>query len=403
MAKKNEIIVKITCLVAAFALWLYISNTGSPAMEQVIRNVPVTLVNIERLGESNLALLPNQELSVSLTVNGTLTEVYSSNKDKFNIIADINYYALKKGENKIPVIVKDSPNNIKILNKDNLFVTIYLDDVIEKSVPVKVSLLTKTKEGFEDFVPISKPETVIVYGATTFIDRVSYVEAKISIDGFSSNLNKKATLVAKSVSGETLDEDYVTIKPSNVEVSVAINLLKKATVNVKTKGELPPGYKLVSITSNPLEVSYAHNISNDINVTSIDTEAIDLSNIKVNTEIKAKLILRNDMHLVGNDGTVSVSIILDKEVFGKYSIPINVINSDSYIYVIDIKSKEITLKGYQSQISSLKVEDLKITLNLANVTGEGDQILEGEIIGLPSGITISDKNELKIKVNLTKK
>jgi len=33
MAKKNEIIIKITCIIAAFALWFYISNTENPAMD----------------------------------------------------------------------------------------------------------------------------------------------------------------------------------------------------------------------------------------------------------------------------------------------------------------------------------------------------------------------------------
>jgi len=404
MAKKNEIIVKVTCIIAAFVLWLYISNTENPAMDHVIKNVPVTIVNADRLNESNLALLPDQDLSVSLTVKGTLAEVYSSKKDQFNIVVDLSYYALKKGENKIPVILKESPNDIQILNKDNLYVTIYLDDVVEKSVPVKVSLTTKIKDGFEQFAPIVKPDSVIVSGAATFVDKVSYVEASVSIDSFISDLNKKVTLTAKEANGDSIGEDYVSIKPSNVDVSIPINVIKTAKVNVKTTGELGNNLQLVSITPSLTEVKYAFNVSNSINISEIDTEAIDLSKIKNSTTVlTVKLKPADNIHFVGSDGTVTVTIKADSLLSKKFSIPISVINDSGYTYNLGITSKDITLKGFESVINKINPNDLKLILDMSKANVDGEQMLPITIDNLPQGVTAANEDELKIKVNLTKK
>lgn len=404
MAKKNEIIVKITCVIAAFVLWLYISNTENPSMDYVIKNVPVTLVNDERLQESDLALLPNQDLTVSLSVKGTLAEVYSSKKDQFNVVADLSYYALKKGENKIPVILKSFPNNIQILNKDNLYITLYLDDVVEKTVPVKVSLSTKVKDGFEDFSAVAKPDSVVVSGAATYVDKVSYAEASVKLDSFTYDLNKKVTLTAKEVNGDTISDEYITIKPSNVDVSVPINVVKTAKVNIKTTGELGNNLSLVSITSDPAEVKYAFNVSNSVNVTEIDTETIDLSKVKTNTAVlKVKLKSADNIHFVGSDGTVTVTIKADSLLSKKFSIPISVINDSGYTYNLGINSKEITLQGFESVINKINADNLKLVLDMSKAKGEGEQTIPCTLGNLPGGVSAQNQDELNIKVNLTKK
>lgn len=406
MAKKNETIVKITCIIAAFVLWLYISNKENPSMDYVIKNVPVTLVNDSRLQESNLALLPNQDLSVSLTVKGTMAEVYSSKKEQFSIVADLNYYALKKGENKIPVILKNSPNNIQIINKDNLYVTLYLDDIKEKTVPVKVSLSTKIKDGFEEFSPIAKPDSVVVSGAATYVDKVSYAEASVKLDNFTYDINKKATLTAKDENGDTIGSDYVTLKPSNVDVSVALNLVKTAKVNIKTTGEPGNNLQLVSITSDPVEIKYAYNVSNSINLSEIDTETIDLSKIKTNsTVLTVKLKPVNNVHFIDNDGTVKVTVKADSVISKKFSMPVSVINDSGYNYTLvsNQNEKEVTLQGFESVINKIVNGNLKLVLDLSKVKGEGEQTIPCTIENLPDGVSVSNADDLNVRVNITNK
>ena len=373
-------------------------------MDYVIKNVPVTLVNDDRLQESDLALLPNQDLSVSLTVKGTLAEVYSSKKDQFSIVADLSYYALKKGENKIPVILKTSPNNIQILNKDNLYITLYLDDVVEKTVPVRVSLSTKIKDGFENFSAVAKPDSVIVSGAATYVDKVAYAEASVKLDSFTYDLNKRITLTAKEANGEAISDEYITIKPSNVDVSVPINVVKTAKVNIKTTGELGNNLNLVSITSDPAEVKYAFNVSNSVNLTEIDTESIDLSKIKTNnTVLKVKLKSANNIHFVDSDGTVTVTIKADSILSKKISIPITVINDSGYTYNLGITSKEITLQGFESVINKVNGNNLKLVLDMSKAKGEGEQTIPCTLVNLPDGVSAPNQDELNIKVNLTQK
>ena len=49
--------------------------------------------------------------------------------EDFTVVADLNAYALKRGEQKIPIEIRKSPDNINVINSDTLFITINLDEL----------------------------------------------------------------------------------------------------------------------------------------------------------------------------------------------------------------------------------------------------------------------------------
>ena len=80
IVKEKNLMVKLVCLLLSFGLWIYISNIENPIKQYTITNIPVQIVNLDVLKEDNLTLAPDQNFTISLTIQGTSTNIYSINK-----------------------------------------------------------------------------------------------------------------------------------------------------------------------------------------------------------------------------------------------------------------------------------------------------------------------------------
>ena len=101
--KNQTLIVKLVCILLSFGLWLYISNVENPVRTYEIKKVPVELVNTDILKNSDFSVVNDQQFTVDLKLEGPSSEMSKVKKDDFKIVADMETYALREGENTIPV------------------------------------------------------------------------------------------------------------------------------------------------------------------------------------------------------------------------------------------------------------------------------------------------------------
>ena len=176
MLKKIEgknFLVKFICLLLSFSLWLYIINVENPVRELKLNNVPVQVVNSEVLKDYDLVMVPNQNLTVDLDLEGPSTEIYKVKKEQFKVVVNLSEYVLKEGDNNIPVQIESYPNNINIKNNGFLRVNVILDKYQEKSLPIVSKIKVNTEHGtYADKINIS-PQNATVSGAQSLVSKVT--------------------------------------------------------------------------------------------------------------------------------------------------------------------------------------------------------------------------------------
>ena len=52
---KQQFIIKICCVIAAFVLWLFITSTENPLTAYKIKNIPVQLLNTDTLTQIQIS------------------------------------------------------------------------------------------------------------------------------------------------------------------------------------------------------------------------------------------------------------------------------------------------------------------------------------------------------------
>lgn len=406
--RKNQIIIKLCCFIAAFALWLYISYTDNSIITQTVKNVKVELVNTDSLEERKLVELPKGGYVINLKITGLASDVraVANRPETFKVVADISKYSLKKGENKIPVEKVIEPNNVKVLDTANMWIVVDLDDLVERTVPVKAEKDGKPKEGFNAFDPVVKLSEVSVKGAAKYVNKVAYGIAKAKIDGLSSDATRILPINLVDSSGNPVEG--VKASKEYAEVTIPIKKVKTVGIKIVTKGNIIKDILLKGLSAEPDKVDIAGTDEALSEIDSLSTEPIDLSKISLTTLqngfMEVKLIYPNNIKLISSNGTVKVK--LDGGKIGQKSINIDVQYKNlKDIYTVNPDKTTVTLviSGEESVLNNLKNEDFSAYIDFAAAV-EGQNIEMPIILGnLPQGATKVSVSAEKIKVTIAKK
>jgi len=400
--KKQQIIIKICCVLAAFGLWLYTTSVLNPISTSK-KNISVIIKNEDVLYRSNLVLVPNQNFQVTLNLKGPINDIYAVKEQQFRVVLNLDEYVLKKGENNIPVHIEKSPANIKIINSNNLWVKVNLDKLTTKKIPLKLKVAGKAKEGYYPLTGELSQKRVSINGPSKYIDLAYSAVANINITNLTQDIDSEVEVKVLDQDGEVLN----TVKslPKTVRVKVPIRRTKTVPINIKTTGELDNKKQLKDIISLPDKVNIVgeKNIIN--NITSLDTEIINLSNV-INGEIDVKLNVPRGVTLVNNNGYVKVKLQLDKVDESKssqkeVSIPIKTLNLDNkYVANLDNNNISLVLTGDDKILNSFDGNTINCFVDL-NSLKEGQYSLP-ITVNLPKGIKAISISPQKVNVNLKK-
>jgi YbbR domain-containing protein len=400
---KQQFIIKTTCVIAAFVLWLFITSTENPVNAYWLKHIPVQLMNTDVLTRSNLILVPGQEFNIDINIKGASTStLMAKTAEDFTIVADLSAYALKSGEQKIPIEIRRSPDNINVANSDNLFIKVNLDERMETRLPIKISVTGKPKEGFYASLPILSQTSATVIGGAKLVSLVKQVLVEEDIKGLESDVTKNYKLKPVDVAGKEIKE--VTVSPSHIDIKIPIRKTKSLGVSVKTKENLNSKFTIASIKVLPERIDVTGSaLALDL-VGNLNTETIDLSEVNKNTTVEVKVVLPEGLSFVDpkNNGMVKVEINLSTIILKNLSLDIKHINLDEkYDVKLEKLKSSVTVSGTQAIIDSLDLKKVSATVDLANLV-EGEHTIK-VLVTIPEGVNLISQELEKILVTITKK
>ena len=373
---KQKIIVQIVSLFISIWLWLYVTNTENPIRTVEVSKVPVQLLNANDLSKQGMALVPNQSIYVDLKVEGYSQDVYKLNKDNFSIKIDLAEYALKLGDNSIPITIVDTPSNVTVKNTSNLVVTVKIEEIIEKDFKVESRIDVAAKANYYVAQPQINPETVTVSGPKSLVSQVKGVVVLGQEDNVFEDIVKNYEVVAIGDSGYTVEG--VKLSTERVQVIIKVNPGKSVPIKVGTIGNA--GYNIniasMELSQNYVEITGPQYILDSIS--EIYTEAIDLSRITKNSNMKVDLIFPDGIEKA-SISYVTVSIEVEEakesqenEVTREFEVEYTTsgLASDFNMTASSDKVK-IVLKGSKNKLDSINIENIVASIDLSSITDTG--------------------------------
>ena len=395
---KQKIIVQLVCLLLSLGLWIYVTNIENPIKSYELSRVPVEIKNADSLKDAGLALVPNQQFYVNLKIEGNSQDLFSIDKSDFTIGVDLNEFVLKNGENKIAVNIENAPSTVKIKNSNGLTITINTEAYSTKEVPVKSKIDVISKSSYYVATPVFSPETIIVSGPESLVNKVT----KVVAEGQESNAVKTIVKDYIVIPVDENDKEVTGVQLSQkwAEATIEINEGKTVPIKINTTGALASGLRLKSISSAITEIGITGPESILNSISEIGTETINLSEIKDSTNIDVALGIPDGILIHNGENSITVSIVVEKVQTREFTIGYSMIGKQDGINIVpDNNTVTITVSGFEDILNSLTEANFTAELDVSEYTEDGEfsKAPTVNLVGVDN-VNIDSISEIKLTV-----
>ena len=282
LIRKENLPARIICLLVACGLWVYVMTDQNPIME---RNVEVRL---QQMNLPNHMMAFNVPDKVVVKVRGTRTKVSDNLENK--IVATLNMKTATEGQQTIPVKVSFANGDVvQVIPSE---VSVYVDTVSEKKVPVVTRIVGAISNDMTIGHSVITPAQVTLRGATHRIDKVNKVVAPIDVTDHQGDFQTESELVAVSEDGYDIPNMKIIPERVMVQATMVSQMLSvDIPVKLVMSGELPKGIIVTKSEVLPDKVRITAPPSMLKELKAINTQPVDVSKLEGSLVVAAELDL----------------------------------------------------------------------------------------------------------------
>ncbi|MBQ9833495.1 MAG: hypothetical protein IJO48_07195, partial [Clostridia bacterium] len=246
----KNLLIKIVSFVFAMLLWGYVLTAQNPARTKTLNDVTIIYEGQTDLLARNLVIAEGDDelqKTISVQVDTELTKY--SDLSSANITATVNMKGITEaGTYELPVTVVSSAGTVRRTSITPSTVSIKVDDLITKSVPIAAQISGELPSGYWNGEPVLSKEDVSISGPAEHINAVTTAVCDIDLSGRTESFEEAKELVLIKSDGSVVSKSLLSGKVPTVGVSLEI--LKKATLPVDTHGaiigadQLPSNYEM---------------------------------------------------------------------------------------------------------------------------------------------------------------
>lgn len=350
------------------AVWI-LAVTNIDPVERRIFNRPIT---IELIGQNpSLTIMNDFPDQVTVTLSAPVS-VWGSALNAPNAIrAIVDLTGLEAGIHDLPVRLQVNARPVKIETYSPGNLTIELEEIIEKNLPINLIQSSNPPVGFDIGSPVLNPENVTISGPVSLVEQVEEVRAVLDISQDRESIDRNVPLAALDRNG--IRVNGISLSPESVNVQIEVTQrggYRNVSVKVVTSGQIASGYRLTNISANPLVVTVFSSDPELVNNLPgfIETLPVDLTDAERDLEVTVPLDVPPGILAVG-ETTIKVSIAISP-IQGSVTlagIPIEVIGMlPDFEIEVSPDRVDVIFSGPLPTLDQLKISDIRVLIDLSD-------------------------------------
>lgn len=364
---KKDFKLKLLCLGFGIVMWFFVIGGINPIVVRQFKDIPVKYKNEAVLERNNFLITEPKKPLVNVSIKGTRNDVYAINKN--DIIAEINLdSSITAGTHRLNVNVK-VPHSVEIASVSEHEILVSFDEEITKTFDVTVE--TKGEIKNKNQVVVKKEpddKFVMLTGPASYVKKVKKVLAIVDVTGKETDEVVIAKLRAVDENEKVIEQ--VELSKTDTNVSIGFKNFKEVPINLVEINTASNDIMILKKNLVPKVVSIVGNTTSLEKIKEIKTKPFDLSQVKESKVYDLTLDLPKDITLVNKDLKPVVNIDVDKKLEKVLSVKTEDISiqgvSDDVILQGLNDNVEVTVRGYESYISNLKPEDIKLYIDISS-------------------------------------
>ena len=260
-------------LVLAVMLWVFVTDVENPTRTDFFpATIPIETVNVSR----DLAVASLSESAVSVRISASEDSWDDLTRDNFRASVDLSGVSQREVEVTVRVEVTGA-GGVEIVEVSPGRVTVSLETVTSKAVPVQVKLAGAPPLGYAASPATVLPEQVMVSGPESLVNLVEAAVADVNLTGVRVSLRQVFSIIARDRHGG--DIDGVNLQPITVEVDLPIVQEEFSTVYAVTtpfRGAPADGFTVEGVRVDPTFVTVSGPIEVLQSISTVATEEVDI-------------------------------------------------------------------------------------------------------------------------------
>jgi YbbR domain-containing protein len=294
----------------------------------------------------------------------------------FRATADLSNVTVEPGGEpqavQVSVIALDP--RIDIVDFQPRQVQVTLDPVTTRELPVEVTL-APVPEGLNLGPEQVNPSTVTVRGPSSRVDAVANVLARVAIDASALNVDREIELVAVDADGNQVPNVEIDPERARVRIAVARDLANRTLPVVPNiVGQPAAGYRIMSVTVEPLVATVSGESATVSQLETADTEPIDISGRNRDLEASVRIALPAGVSVAGSD-TVRVIVTIGEDT-GTRTFMVGVVldgQYPGYAYAPGAEQVSVTLGGAVGALDAVDASEIIAIADMSPfASGQGE-------------------------------
>ena len=379
-----RVLVVISLIIAVF-IWSVVTLFIRPDTDIPIQNVPVNFdYDSAKYTALGLDIIDEPAATVTLRASGDGSVLGTLSSGDYVVYPD--YTAVKSaGEATLSLVVKIT--NSQLENRVTLTlapgeattVDVVFDTVETRDIPVTVVANDlKMAEGYVLNKTSSSPSTVTVSGPTSELEQIDKIVATVEMEEeIDSSQSIPVSLQVLNKEGMEVPLRYATLSSQNAEVQLSVHQLAELPLTVEFINT-PPGFDIASLpyalSQESLEVSGPASVIS--NLTELSVGYFDLSTFAMDKDYQLNVNLPDG--IVSQENLTSVTLSFDSSGLAQKTLNVSNIRAINVPanYQINVRSRSIsnvTLVGPKEEIEQLSASSV-----VAQIDAEDIQVAVGQ-------------------------
>lgn len=379
----DQISALLLSLLLAFIVWFIAVNQENPIIQREYD---------ERIAVSVRGLAPGYQIvqdltreTVSVTLQGPQNNWTSLDTDDFNAFIDLS--GLNGGIHNIPVRVEVLDPQMRVVSIQREELRVQVDEIIERSVPVRVEVMDSAAFGYEWQTPIVEPISVTVRGPETQVNQVAAARAEVFMRNAKSQVERTQPVTLQNSQGQPVAR--VESIPNTAHIIVPVEQWpgrKEVAVRVNLTGQPAAGYRLSNVRVNPSTVVLSGAVEILADVPGfVETEPIDLTGATGEIQQRVQLNIPPDISLFDTN-VVDVTISIAAIEGGSTARQAPVIQGlgPGLEANVALDTVDVILSGPLPLLESLESDDIFVLLDLSGLVSGNHTVVPRVVV--PTGI-----------------
>lgn len=404
----NNIFWAVISLVAALAIWLYMTATQEEEIDVTLSGVQVVFAGEEDLQATRgLVITDVSTRTVDVTVRGTRLNIGSLAASDVQAVIDVSRFnSTSNSTQSYNLVYPDGvdASAVRVVRSSPSTISFQVTRMDDKIVPVDAAFTGSVAEGYMLGDIEYEPRSITVSGPQSVLETIDRVYVEVELMDLDATRTVEAPFTLRDADGNEITKDGLEFDFDTVTVTIPISKVKDVPIYVNLIEGAGATRENTSIKLSESSITIAGDAATVDGINRIEVGPVDLTSFELTYEGTLDVVLPNGVENISGIEEVDVSL----EVTGLAVRDFTVTNisdtglPEGYSAELVTHSLTVRIRGPQDALANLNSSNIRAVADLSNTTASGTMDIPNVQIVIDGALNCGAVGTYRLTYNISR-